>query len=427
MYRYSIIIISLFVVLFTGCSVKSPQINKNIIKSYKYENKYLLFALMYEQEKDYNLAREYYQKLYENTKKIDYLTKLLDVTIKAKEFNRLKDYIKFGIKDYPKNEVLKRAYIRYLLFKKNFKKSKKLTFSLVESDKNVKNYEFAGFVFLSLKKYNLALKYFERAYGISYNENILSNIADILYFYLNRKDDAIAYLETHIRIKGCSKKICYKLLDIYGREKDINGLISVYKRLYFYTKNKKFAKKVVELLMYQGEKKEAVRFLKKSDYDDKLLIDIYISMKDFQKAYKTAERLYKKNQNLSILGKMAIYQYEGAKIKDKKLILSVSKKFERVIKAVKDPLYLNYYGYLLIDYNLNVKKGIKLVKEALKHDPDSPYYLDSLAWGYYKIGLCKKAKKIMSKVLNMTQDSEVKKHENFINKCINSKNRKENK
>ncbi len=421
MYRYSIAIVLLSVFLFTGCSIKTPQIHESIIKSYKYENKYLLFALMYEQQSDYNLAREYYLKLYKHTRKIDYLKKLMSVTIKAKEFNRLKDYIDLGIKDYPKNEMLKRAYIRYLLFKKDYQRSKKLTFGLVESDKNVRNYEFAGAVFLSLKKYNLALKYFERAYGMSYNENILSSIADILYLYLNKKDEAIAYLETHIRIKGCSRKICYKLLDIYGREKDINGLISVYKRLYFHTKDKKFAKKVVELLMYQGEKKEAIRFLKKSDYDDRLLIDIYISMKDFKNAYKVAKLLYVKDPSPSILGKIAIYQYESAKIKDKKLILSVSKKFEKVVKVIKDPLYLNYYGYLLIDYNLNIKKGIKLVKEALKQDPNSPYYLDSLAWGYYKLGFCKKAKKIMSKVLTMTQDSEVKKHENFIDKCIRGK------
>jgi tetratricopeptide (TPR) repeat protein len=376
---------------------------------------------MYEQQNDYNLAKGYYLKLYEHTKKIDYLKKLLDVTIKAKEFNLLKDYIKLGMNDYPKNEMLKRAYIRYLLFKKDYQKSKELTFSLIKSDKNVKNYEFAGSVFLSLKQYKFSLKYFERAYGISYNEDILSNIADILYLYLNRKDEAIAYLETHIRIMGCSKKICYKLLDIYGREKDINGLISVYKRLYFHTKDKKFAKKVVELLMYQGERKAAIKFLKKSDYDDKLLIDIYISMKDFKNAYKTAKLLYKKDPNPSFLGKMAIYQYEGAIVKNKKLLLSVSKKFEKAIHATKNPLYLNYYGYLLIDYNLNIKKGIKLVKEALKHDPDSPYYLDSLAWGYYKLGLCKKAKKIMSKVLQMTGDSEVKKHDSAINECIKKK------
>ncbi len=421
MYRYSIIIASLFIFLFTGCSVKNLQINKSIVKSYKYENKYLLFALMYEQDGDYNDARVYFLKLYKHTKKIDYLKKLINVTIRAKEYKKLKEYLSMGLDDYPENEMLKRTYIKYLLFKKDYKKAKRLTFDLVKSDKDVKNYEFAGLVFLSFKEYKFALKYFERAYGIGYNEKILSNIANILYLYLNKKDEAIAYLETHIRMRGCSKNICYQLLNFYAKEKDVNGLISVYKRLYFHTKDKKFAKKVVELLMYQGERKTAIRFLKKSDYDDRLLIDIYVSMKDFKNAYKTAKLLYKKDPNPSFLGKMAIFQYEGAKVRDKKLLMSVSKKFEKAIHATKDPLYLNYYGYLLIDYNLNIKKGIKLVKEALKEEPDSPYYLDSLAWGYYKLGLCKKAKKIMSKVLQMTGDSEVKKHDNAINECIKKK------
>jgi len=61
-YRYSIIITSLFIFLFTGCSVKNLQINKSIVKSYKYENKYLLFALMYEQDGNYNDARVYFLK-----------------------------------------------------------------------------------------------------------------------------------------------------------------------------------------------------------------------------------------------------------------------------------------------------------------------------------------------------------------------------
>ena len=149
-----------------------------------------------------------------------------------------------------------------------------------------------------------------------------------------------------------------------------------------------------------------------------MLMDIYLSSKNFKEAYKVAKNLYLKTNNVKYLGKMAIYQYEGAKIKDKKLISSVVKKFEKTVKKSKDPMFLNYYGYLLIDYDIDIKKGIKLVKEALRVEPDSPYYLDSLAWGYYKLGKCKKAKKIMQKVTQMSQDKEVLKHMKMIEKCI---------
>lgn len=39
-----------------------------------------------------------------------------------------------------------------------------------------------------------------------------------------------------------------------------------------------------------------------------------------------------------------------------KVIDSVKEKFEQAIDKDSNALYLNYYGYLLIDYDLDVKK-----------------------------------------------------------------------
>ncbi|MDB4257274.1 hypothetical protein N9818_00310, partial [Arcobacteraceae bacterium] len=85
--------------------------------------------------------------------------------------------------------------------------------------------------------------------------------------------------------------------------------------------------------------------------------------------------------------------------------------------------YQNYYGYLLIDYNINVQKGINLIKSALKTSPNNVAYLDSLAWGYYKLGECKKAFNIMEKVIIVTglEDLEMKHHWNMIEECKKGK------
>jgi len=417
-YRYSLIIFVLLALLFSGCSVKSVKPHNIVTKPYKYEDKYILFALSYEQNHEYNKAIQYYEKLYNNTKNIEYLEEVIKLCIDIKDYKSLGKYLKIGLKNYPKNVFFKRVQIQYCIFAKDYKKASELSLKLTNEYKTEKNYEFAGYAFLVMKKYSLALKFFERAYGIGFNEDILNNIADILYSYLDRKDDAVAYLETHVRLKGCSKKICYKLLNIYAREKDINGLLSIYKRLYNHTHKKEYVEKIINLYIYQGEKKNAIVFLKKCGCYKDMLMNMYLSMNDFANAYKIAKELFEETNNFKYLGKMAIYQFEGAKVKDKKLIKSIADKFARAIKKVKDPMYLNYYGYLLIDYDMNVKKGIKLVKEALKIEPNSPYYLDSLAWGYYKLGKCKKAKKIMQKVLKMSQDKEVLNHEKMIQKCI---------
>ena len=417
MYRYSLIIFSVFVLIFSGCSPKQPVPRKTIIKPYKDENRYLLYAFMLSQNGDLEGAYKYFVKLYSHTKNIAYLKYAISLSAKLKKYDEFYKLVKAGLRDYPSNDTLKRELIRYYLYKKDGKDASSLTLDLIKKSKTEENYKFAGSVFLSLKNYELSFKSFEKAYSFHYNEDILNNIADILYLFLNKKDEAIAYLETHARLRGCSKKICFKLIDIYAREKDINGLISTYKRLYKKYKDEKYAKKVAQFLLYQGEKKEAIKFLKKNDIDKEMLADLYISIKDFKNAYKVVEELYKKTKDVKYLGRMAIYEYEGSSNKDKKLLNSVAKKFAKVVKSLNDPLYLNYYGYLLIDHDMDVKKGLSLVKKALEQDPNSPYYLDSLAWGYYKLGLCKKAKKIMKRVAKMSKDAEVKKHIEAINKC----------
>ncbi len=422
MYRYSLVIILLMGFLFTGCVQKAQVPKKSIIKPYKDENRYLLFALMLSQNSDYNGALSYFEKLYKHTNRIEYLKYALSLSAKLKDYDAFYSLLSDGLKKYPNNQILKRELVRFYIYKKDPKKAKELTLELIKRYKTEENYKFAGTVFLNLKEYELSLKAFEKAYSFNYNEDILNNIADIMYLFLNKKDEAIAYLETHIRVRGCSKKICHKLLEIYAREKDVDGLMSTYKRLYSKTKESVYAKKLSGLMLYKGEKKEALKFLKKHDVDSKMLIDIYLSMKDFKGAYNETKKLYEKTKKIDYLGKMAIYEYEGSKIKDKKLLNSVAKKFEKVTKVLKDPLYLNYYGYLLIDHEIDIKRGIKLVKEALKKDPKSPYYLDSLAWGYYKIGRCKDALKIIKQVVKMSKDSEVLKHFNAIKKCVKVEN-----
>jgi len=99
---------------------------------------------------------------------------------------------------------------------------------------------------------------------------------------------------------------------------------------------------------------------------------------------------------------------------------------EIVIKHDKNPIYLNYLGYILIDYDIDPKKGIELVKQALNYKPHEWAYLDSLAWGYYKLHNCKKAYEIIKKI--KVKDPEVIKHKKIIRRCYDTrKNNKKNK
>jgi len=56
---------------------------------------------------------------------------------------------------------------------------------------------------------------------------------------------------------------------------------------------------------------------------------------------------------------------------------------------------LNNLGYMLIDRDIDVNKGLSLVEKALHHSPEESSYLDSKAWGLYKTGKYEEALKIL--------------------------------
>ena len=76
-------------------------------------------------------------------------------------------------------------------------------------------------------------------------------------------------------------------------------------------------------------------------------------------------------------------------------------------------------GYILIDNDIDVKEGIKYVEKALEFDPNNEEYIDSLAWGYYKLGKCKEAWEIIKHI--KLDNEEIKKHKEAIKKCKGEK------
>jgi len=59
---------------------------------------------------------------------------------------------------------------------------------------------------------------------------------------------------------------------------------------------------------------------------------------------------------------------------------------------------MNNLGYILIDRNIDVNKGLALVEKALTYVPEEYSYLDSKAWGLYKIGKYEEALQIFEKL-----------------------------
>lgn len=409
----------LVVLFFSSCAnIESVKPNE---KAFTEEDAYILFALRSEELMDYKSASELFRTLYEKSSKKEYLYRSLENDLIAKENNKLLDRLDILLKNEPNDTKLLRLKVIALLEVAKYKDAQAFAVKLAHLTQEAQDYLLVSETYSKNEEYDLALKYLEGAYAKEYNEKILDQMSIILYVNLNRKKDAIAYLETHNRVHGCSKIICNRLLGIYSNENNIEGLLETYLRLYAMSNDAEIAKKIIQIYTYKRDYSHLIDFLESSKSDDEALLQLYSTAKNYKKAYLLAEKLYKETSEITYLGQSAIYEYESVKNKEvNKVLASVIKKLEKVSKESSEPLYMNYLGYILIDHEVNIKKGMAYIQSVLKKEPDSAYYLDSLAWGYYKLGNCSKAKSIIERVRKLEggDDPEVFSHLQDINRCI---------
>ena len=163
-------------------------------------------------------------------------------------------------------------------------------------------------------------------------------------------------------------------------------------------------------------------FLENSKSNDETLLQLYSNSNSYKNAQVLAQTLYEKTGDFSYLGQSAIYEYEAHDNKSDKVMLdAVVSKLKDVVTSYESPLYMNYLGYIMIDHEIDLDEGMKYIRAALKAEPNSAFYLDSLAWGYYKMNRCKEAKEVMDRVVTLEggDDVEVISHVKSIEKCLN--------
>jgi len=416
-----------FVLLFTACSQKAPTPPKPSEKAFDAEDTYIIFALRAEQVGDFKTAAKLFAELYNKSSKKEYLYRYLKDKIILKEYTDVITTVDTITKGSIDDVKLIRLKIIALIEANRLKEAKQIAVMLAKKTNKVQDYLLVSDIYTKNKEYDMALKYLEGAYVKNYNEKLLDKMAVILYVNLDRKKEAIADLESHARIHGCSKLICHRLLSFYSHENNIDGLLSVYKRLYAKNKNEEIAEKIIQIYSYKREYVKLMDFLEENHINDELLLQLYLSGKNYKKASQLALKLYKESGDYAYLGQSAIYKYESYKGKVPKNALDeIIKELEDVVKYNKNTLYMNYLGYILIDHEIDVKKGLAYIKEVLKEQPNSVYYLDSLAWGYYKLKKCSKAKELIDRVMKLedSNEPEVVEHLKAINKCIKKKGRR---
>lgn len=83
-----------------------------------------------------------------------------------------------------------------------------------------------------------------------------------------------------------------------------------------------------------------------------------------------------------------------------------------------NPNILYIYASSLIDNELNVEKGLKLIESALELNPDNGAYLDTKGWGLFKQHKYEEALRILEKAYEKIPSFEIKAHIDSVKEAL---------
>lgn len=417
------LILVFLLLFFAGCvSSKNLSVGK---KTYENEDRDILFAIEYLNNNDLINAKNKFHELYLKSNNDFYLLRALKLELLSKNFTDIVNVTEEKVdKSFSNYEEIYQLYLISLINLGQNDKALEKSLELIKEYKDAKNYEIIANLYYLQGDYENAAKYFESSYAKSSDKKILLNLVNILYGNLNEKKKAISYLETHLRLYDFDLELGMKLFSFYKEEKNIHGIISILNRSYEElgnTNNEVVKAKIEQLLISYLQVQnidDSISFLEKNKFDNLLLLDLYKKNEQYDKALALANKIYEEKHDLNIYAQIAMLEFEVAKDK-KKVLKSVVLKFEDVLSTLDNAVYQNFLGYILIDYDVDVKKGLSLVKKALEKEPNNLAYIDSLAWGEYKLKNCKIAKEKMKIVIDKIglDEEEIKSHWEKIKEC----------
>jgi len=389
-----------------GCSVKQPPVGKKVIPD---EDSYIIKALLYEENNQLAKAADIYKFLYEKTDKKVYYEKMVADLFYMKKYGEVIKLCDDYLEDQFDKKIFMYKILSLLELKKNAEAKKELLTKLNKKDEFF--YRMMAYIYIKEKNYQKASEYLKSLYALNHDKQTLLQLVDLL-IKIKKYNEALAYLRTHLDMYGCEFDVCYRLAIIYKQTYDYDNLATIYEKMGRY--NQKYIMFAFRIYLDNKNYSKALKLIDKYNLGDEYRLIVYESKNDYKKAAFYAKKLYEKTAKIEYLIKYCSYEYEGSPTK--KTVLEIIPKLEYIAKLYPVPYIYNFLGYILIKYDIDVKKGLEYVQKALEAHPDNEEYIDSLAWGYYKLGKCKEAWEIIQNV--KLKDKEILYHKRKIKECL---------
>ena len=386
------------------------------------EDELIVRGILADEYKAYESSYNMYKKLFDHTGAEVYLFKeVTSALLSRSHIIESIDRLKKWDQQYPNKIEVRRLLIPLFLTARQVKNAKREAEYLLERSTNPIDLDLASNSFLYSGDYKRALSLLDKIYETVPKEEILLRMTSIMDEFTGERKKAIQLLETHRRINIVSQDVYVRLLLLYQKEQDIDGILETYKALYTQDNDVKYLEKIIEIYIYKRDIDGAISFLEKNKREDGILYELYKRKRYFSKALRLIDKLYSKDKDAKWIAEKGILTFEKSEDKDDKaMIQNVIAYFDKAFKlGIDDSIYLNYYGYTLIDKEVDIKKGMKIIEDALVQQPENTFYLDSLAWGHYKEGNCVKAYQLMKRVVDEEglEEPEIVEHWNAIQAC----------
>lgn len=404
------------VLFFCFCHIDSfAEINKSIEERRNFE---ILKAIMQQDSNPENSIASYLD-LYKTTGFREYFKEALKTAFESDSAQLPKllkegSIVLFGDNDYIRIKSL------YFMKKHRFNEARALLQGLIKQENSEKNYEMLAYSEAKMKLYKQALQNYKNAYEFNHDDENLLRIVDILINNLHDNQGAIDFLQEHKKKYGCFDVACNILVDIYKSKQDYKSLIEILKEQYKQSGDISYIKEIVNIYITLGDYQSAIDILKKHNYDSKLLINLYVKIGDFESGYELATKKFEESRDYEYLAISAMLEYElNTPNIPKEVLDNVLIKLKNSVDKADKAVYYNHYGYLLIDKDIDVKLGMSYIEKALSKEPKSSTYIDSLAWGYYRLGDCMLAKDLLKSIKDKQffKIEDVKEHMRLINVC----------
>jgi len=113
---------------------------------------------------------------------------------------------------------------------------------------------------------------------------------------------------------------------------------------------------------------------------------VHAGVDDFKSAAAVYDRAVERLKNPTRADWSIFYQ-RGISYERLKQWPKAEPNFKKALELFPNqPQVLNYLGYSWIDMNMNLEEGLEMIQKAVELRPSDGFIIDSLGWGYYRLG-----------------------------------------